>query len=285
MRATPGVPAFPGRDLGFSDVGGVLPDLLVEAVVLVTQLGDPWLLVVAVGLFYLYGPGRRRGALAVALAIGALALVVALKNLFALPRPPEAVRLAAADGFGFPSGHALGSTVVWGSMAVLADAWTRRRRLLAAGAVIAAVSASRVVLGVHYVGDVVVGVAVGLALLAGTLRVARGDPVRAFLVAAGIALAAVAAGGGLDAAAAVGSAVGAGLAWIGLDPDGRSVALPVGVGGIVVFGGLWGVVTATEPGAVLVLVGNAVAAGGVVALPRVSDAVEGRLPRPLGNPG
>ncbi len=278
-----GVASLPGRDLGFADAGGALPDVLVDAVVLLTQLGDPWFVLVAVALFYLFGRDRRRGALAVALVMAALALVLALKNLFAFPRPPAAVRLTAADGFGFPSGHAVGSTVAWGALAVLADVWTRRRRLLTAGAVVAAVSASRVVLGVHYVADVVVGVAVGLALLAGTLRVARGDPARAFLVAAVIAVAAVAVGGGDDAAASVGATVGAGLAWTGLDLDGRAVALLVGVLGLALFGGLWGAVTATGPAAPLALVTNAVAGAGVVALPRISDAVEGQLPRPLRN--
>lgn len=276
---------LPGRDFGLFDAGGSIPDLLVDALVLVTQLGDPWFVLVAAALFYLFGHDRRRGALTVALAMAALALVVALKHLFAFPRPPSPVHLTAAEGFGFPSGHAVGSTAVLGALALLADVWTRRRRLLGAATVVVAVAASRVGLGVHYVGDVVVGVAVGLVLLAGTLWIARDRPARAFLLAVGFAMAAVALGGGGDAAAAVGATVGAGLAWIGSDLDGRTVSLPVGVLGLAFFGGLWAAVTATEPAAPLALVTNAVAGGGVVALPRISDAVEGHLPRAVRSSG
>lgn len=132
----------------------------------VTWLGDRVFLAVLLALvFWLVTDRRRATARVVAYGLVGAAAVVALKHGFALPRPPESVRLIAADGFGFPSGHAVGATVVYGGLA-MEYGWTDDgRRLAAAGLLVGAVSLSRVVLGVHYLGDVLAGVAVGLGLL------------------------------------------------------------------------------------------------------------------------
>lgn len=177
-----------------------------------TQLGDVWLLFATVTLLYWLGDrtpvvgdriDRHRGALLVALALGALALTTGLKELLALPRPPGAGTAVAVevvpaalrpvyegaatgDGFGFPSGHALGTTVVWGGLAWLAGG-DRKHHLGLAGVVVATVCLSRLVLGVHYAVDVLAGVGVGAVYLAGVLRYA-GTPARAFAVAAAVAV-------------------------------------------------------------------------------------------------
>lgn len=265
-----------GRNLGF-DVPAVTSELAVDALLVLTQLGDTWLLLVLVALFYLFGPDRERGALAVALAVGGLALVVALKSLFALPRPPAELHRYPVEGYGFPSGHALGSTVVWGALAALADRWTRNRRVLAAATVVVVVAATRVLLGVHFVGDVVAGVAAGLAFLAGVLWLARDHPTRAFAIAGVVALGAVALGGGVDAVAALGAATGAGLAWVGLDLEGHSVSLAVAVLGGGVLGSLVLVALAVEPPWPLAFAATLAGAGGIVALPRVDGLVAARL--------
>ena len=105
---------------------------------LFTQLGDVWFYFVVLGAWYwlgdrapLVGDGldRRLAARAIALAVGAMALTVLLKGWFATERPPGAetpvavevvplllraayAEAATAEGFGFPSGHALGTTAV-----------------------------------------------------------------------------------------------------------------------------------------------------------------------------
>lgn len=180
---------------------------------ILTQLGDVWFLLAAVTLLYWFGDrtpvvgdrlDRQRGAVLVALALGALAVTTGLKELLAVPRPPGADTAVAAelvpavvrpvyesaatgDGFGFPSGHAVGTTVVWGGLAWLVDGNNRRRRLGFAAGVVALVSLSRLVLGVHYAVDVLAGVLVGAFYLAGVLRYA-GTPGRAFAVAAVVAV-------------------------------------------------------------------------------------------------
>jgi membrane-associated phospholipid phosphatase len=246
------------RGLDLVEAAAGADPAVVLAAAVVTLLGDPRLLFSVLALAYWLAPGRVdadpaavRRAVAVLLALGvaALATTVGLKAALALPRPPASVPAppadwpglaravyrdgVGADGFGFPSGHALGTTVAYGGAAALADVWTRRRRLLAAGTVVAAVALSRVVLSVHYLVDVLAGVAVGLVLLAGVLAAAgaRGGPPgrspraarpdRAFAAAAVPAALAVAVTVGLgtpgsapaEATAALGGALAGALTW------------------------------------------------------------------------
>ena len=97
--------------------------------------------------------------------IGSL-IVVQLKIFFARARPDLAEALRTADGYSFPSGHAMGSTVVFGALSYLvlrmSVPWPKRAAGLAAsGAIIAAISISRVYLGVHWISDIGAGIAAG----------------------------------------------------------------------------------------------------------------------------
>lgn len=139
---------------------GVLPDPAVAAFALVTHLGSGPAYGVAAGAAVL-GWDRRRGlVLAWALLLGAAANAW-LKAFFGWARPPARLHRVTAHGLGFPSGHAQTNGVFWGTLARMEP----RRAVVAAGAgAVVLVSLSRVVLGVHYVRDVVAGAAVGLAL-------------------------------------------------------------------------------------------------------------------------
>lgn len=212
---------------------------LVPAFALVTQLGDLWLYFGVLSLCYwlgrhtpVVGDGldRERAALVIALALGSLAVTTLLKELLAFPRPPgadtavmaetvpAAVRpayewAATADGYGLPSGHALGTTVIWGGLAWAIEGGNRTRRLGLAAAVVVLVSLSRLVLGVHYGVDVVVGVVVGLAFLAAVLRWAD-SPGRAFGIAAAVALVGALLNGPTpDGVRVLGVTLGAVLTW------------------------------------------------------------------------
>lgn len=83
-----------------------------------------------------------------------------LKDLFAIPRPsgPEIRRMVGCEGYSFPSLHAQGTTVIWGYLA-------SQYRSLAMGVVAVVipilVSLSRLYLGVHYLQDVISGLAIG----------------------------------------------------------------------------------------------------------------------------
>jgi len=170
------LPAFPVAARGVGEVAFAesLPTAVVAVFRLLTHLGNPYLLLACVAAAYLFGDrvGIPRPGAAFALGLGlcSIGLVLGLKGFFGLPRPPTATR----SGLGFPSGHALGATAFWGGVAVLADRGRWRRRLTAAGVVVVVVAASRVLIGVHYLVDVVAGVGLGVALLAVTLGTGPG---------------------------------------------------------------------------------------------------------------
>ncbi|QLG49386.1 phosphatase PAP2 family protein [Natrinema halophilum] len=170
------------RGIGWFDAfREVAPDWSVVLLGLVTQLGDVWFLGLLVGIVYWTDRSDRDEAAAiVGITLSGLSLITGLKAVFALPRPervlvetgtlPELTRplyeaTATATGYGFPSGHALMSTVVYLSLAEYWSVSTRRRRYLGAGAIVTAVCLSRIGLGVHYLVDVVAGVGAGAALL------------------------------------------------------------------------------------------------------------------------
>ncbi|MFC7133732.1 MULTISPECIES: phosphatase PAP2 family protein [Salinibaculum] len=154
---------------GLSDVvRDLAPPAVTELFALLTHLGDPPFLLAIVAVYYWLADDRRSPALLVGFALVAVALTIFLKNGLAQPRPPAAVQAVApeTESYGFPSGHAIGATVVYGGL-VAVDARLRNRKVVAGlAALVALVGLSRVVIGVHYLGDVVVGHAVGLAVVA-----------------------------------------------------------------------------------------------------------------------
>ncbi len=95
-----------------------------------------------------------------------------LKDFWQDPRPDIAMSLDGLVGksYGLPSGHAQTSTVLW-----LWLAYEVRRGWMWALAVfvIAGIAMSRLYLGVHDVEDVVVGLAIGLAVVGGGIVVLR----------------------------------------------------------------------------------------------------------------
>lgn len=215
---------------------------LVPVFALVTQLADVWFLLLLLSVLYLTGgsvPGfrdridRKRVAYVIALTIGALALTVGLKLLVALPRPPGAgvppggewvpglltevyASASTGDGFGFPSGHALGATVVYGALALVYGDSISGRRLALAGGLAALVGFSRIALGVHHLTSVLAGFAIGLAYLAAMTKLTdNGRRVGlAFLLAVFAAVFALFGGGyEHDPVLAFGMALGGRLTW------------------------------------------------------------------------
>lgn len=136
-----------------------------------TLIGTPVPLgiVVAIVTFLLVSKKRWRWAayLVFTTGIGSL-LNLALKTYFHRMRPDLAEALRHASGFSFPSGHAMGSTIVFGALAYLAIRalthwqWRWRAAALAfAAATILAIASSRIYLGVHWISDVGAGIAAG----------------------------------------------------------------------------------------------------------------------------
>ena len=151
----------------------------------VTALGSPVVLhaLGAAGTAYVFSRGRRRLAFYLAVTgLGGALLNSVVKALVARPRPVFETPLAHALGKSFPSGHAMSSTVVYGALLLAflpaLDRSRRRVAVLGTGALVVAIAASRVALGVHFLSDVVGGVTLGVAWLCastGAFRVWRTD--------------------------------------------------------------------------------------------------------------
>lgn len=171
LRATPGPIDAAAHAVLLEAVGGARR---VPLVLWVTWLGNNLTLWVAViGLAVAFVAARRPAwALRLVVASGGGGLVVrSLKELFARARPDVAVVEAA--GYSFPSGHAFAGMVFYGMLVVLVWRATRRAdartaAAMLAGLVVLGVGLSRVVLGVHYLSDVVAGWGAGLAWLVGS---------------------------------------------------------------------------------------------------------------------
>jgi len=130
-------------------------DLLVGAMHVITRSGDAATVVGALLCALLLRPGRTAALVAVSTVVG-LALFSAAKRVCRRGRPKVFALLPAPDRFSMPSGHATSAWAIGVSVSVLlptlapiALAWAL------------AVSISRVVLGVHYPFDVLVGALLG----------------------------------------------------------------------------------------------------------------------------
>ncbi|SIS18818.1 Membrane-associated phospholipid phosphatase [Natronorubrum thiooxidans] len=219
---------YRGGDL-LETLHGSMPEWLLLLAALVTRLGDVWIVIsITVIASWLLtwrrstsgsntpqqaetGPPEATPAIwMVSVVVGGLAVMTTLKYVFVLPRPalvaatpavlPPAlessyVSTVTIGGYGFPSGHALGATVAYGLLALTPRTGTRRVRLAVAGVIVLAVSCSRVVLAVHYPGDIVAGIAVGVAYLVAVLWLLERSPfdrtTSAFTLTLGLALVAL----------------------------------------------------------------------------------------------
>jgi undecaprenyl-diphosphatase len=136
-----------------------------------SRLGDGWLWLLTGVLLLLGGSSlclRTLAAVAVAMGIANSALVV-LKRRFHRRRPCAYARhphfdvrplsLFKEDCFSFPSGHTMNAFAV-GSVIALSFPLLAPAVL----AIAASVAASRVVLGLHFVSDVLVGALLGLGI-------------------------------------------------------------------------------------------------------------------------
>lgn len=291
------------REIGITDVvhnAAEGPVILLFG--LITQLGDVWLLFLLSGSLYIagtalpqWGIDRRRALFVLALALTYVTLIGALKALFQSPRPPGATippelswipsilaplveSTTTAESPGFPSGHALGSTMVWGSLALVLDRGSFQNRIGFAGGMILLISFSRLVLGVHYVVDVVVGIGLGVLVL-GTLYWLTehgSEPGWALLAAVGAGMVGLGVDITFDSVAASGGAVGGWLVWrvVAENMPANPTTKREVVIGALIFGAaaiLFGALIAVEPPLLLAFAGSAVSAGLVVGAPLLSQ--------------
>lgn len=149
------------------------PEHVVDAMQVVTYAGSGLVLggVALTSAVLLARRGRGNAAAYVAgAAFGGLVATQILKAVIRRARPELDEPYVQLTTYAFPSGHALAATATYGALAIVLSVSIRarrERRLLVAGlaALIVLVAASRVVLGVHYLLDVLAGTIGGIALL------------------------------------------------------------------------------------------------------------------------
>ncbi len=139
-----------------------------DAVMLtITQLADARvvIVIVAVTLAILWWQHHREEAKFFAVAcLGAFILNTGLKLFFTKPRPHLFPSLIAETSFSFPSGHALGSFVMYGFLSYLLSAhFPKFSKLIYTLAVltIALIGLSRMYIGVHWPTDIIGGYGIG----------------------------------------------------------------------------------------------------------------------------
>jgi undecaprenyl-diphosphatase len=147
---------------------------LVTALEAVTWLGRPVFLGLIVGAaaLVLWRHGRRRLALYLAATvIGAGLVNSAVKVFVDRPRPQVDHPVATAFGSSFPSGHSMAAVATYGALLLVFLPVLRGRFRLAAVAatvlLILVIGSTRLLLGVHFLTDVVAGYVLGLAWLVG----------------------------------------------------------------------------------------------------------------------
>ncbi|WP_254863565.1 phosphatase PAP2 family protein [Halovivax gelatinilyticus] len=214
------------RDLGVTDaIRSALPDWTIPFFELAAMAGDLLVVGAVIGILVVADVWRsreradgtilsRRTAFVVGVIGAGLALTLIVKTVIDAPRPPAELQAVGREGNGFPSGHTMAATVLWGALAYWSDAGTQRSRTIVAVALVALVGLSRLALGVHYLVDVLASVAFGLAFLLAARAFLDGDPRRSFSLAVVLGVVAlVATGANADGVVAFVGSAGAALGW------------------------------------------------------------------------
>lgn len=148
-----------------SELQRATPEVVLDLFVFVTFLGNTEFFILLLTVFY-WGVSREKGISLLAVGLSAGVVTAGLKEAFASPRPPEALHLVEASHYGLPSGHALSSLVIYGSLVYTLGSLTRLQKVAAWLAIAVPIAVSRVFVGVHYPADTLGGWLAGGVLLA-----------------------------------------------------------------------------------------------------------------------
>lgn len=197
------------RDLGLVDLfQGAVPEVLAFPVALLTQLGAIWFAILVLLGVYRYHD-RETAVVIGGVLLAGTATWRFIKEVYVVPRPEQ--EFVPADAFpgilefvfdaavvqagpGFPSGHAVTTTVLYFSLALYLGWGQRWIRYAMATFLVALVGFTRITLGVHYVTDVIVGALIGHTLLFAFFYTANRAAIDRVDLAYGAAIAAAAIG-------------------------------------------------------------------------------------------
>ena len=151
---------------------GDLPAALTTFFKLVTSVIDPMGIIIwvsALVMFFLYKKWKLEAALLAGNLVLHGILIKLIKLLYQRSRPSLS-HLVKEGGYSFPSGHAMATAVVVGTLIIIAQQRIQNQKIkrLVQGLLflfIFMIMASRVYLGVHYPTDVIGGALMGFAIL------------------------------------------------------------------------------------------------------------------------
>ena len=141
--------------LGFTQIGEVISMIILSLIMIV--------------ILMLYKLKIHTLFLVISMLTSSIMIPV-MKNAFDRERP-SLLRLIDISGFSFPSGHATGSSIFFGSlMTIINKTSLNNKGILYAlcAFFVLMISSSRVYLGVHYPTDVIAGITIGTAVVMGT---------------------------------------------------------------------------------------------------------------------
>ncbi|HEY4130452.1 MAG TPA: phosphatase PAP2 family protein [Gemmatimonadaceae bacterium] len=152
-------------------IGAHQNKLVQQAMLEVTALGTGTVVAMIVfitALFLWLNQHKHSAGLLLVATFGGIILDNLLKIGFNRPRPHIFQWGTYAASSSFPSGHAMSSVIVYGTVAYLAARLQRNARsrwltLTFAAVIILWICASRMYLGVHYPSDILAGLIIGLA--------------------------------------------------------------------------------------------------------------------------
>lgn len=140
-----------------------------------TSLGNASTVVIltcfVVGYFYYHKNYFHSSWFAITVIIPTVIINPLLKQIIHRPRPEEIYHLVSATSYSFPSGHSLGSVVVYGALAfLLMEHFPKEKKYslgiwIFVGAFSFLIAMSRVYVGVHYLFDTIAGPSLGGFLL------------------------------------------------------------------------------------------------------------------------
>jgi membrane-associated phospholipid phosphatase len=158
----------------FNQIDADRPELVKTAEV-VSDVFDPNVFRVAltvIAVVYLIHGERHHATWLVVTVFGGAALGFTLKEIVGRARPVLPDPVSAAPGLSFPSGHALGASIGCCLLLLISLRFLSRRgrivAVIAAVSLVGLVALARVVLGVHFVSDVLAGIALGIGWVAVT---------------------------------------------------------------------------------------------------------------------
>lgn len=138
----------------------------------ITHVGDlvvqTAITVLVVSMLFILRKWRTALWYGLTVLIGAGILNGAIKELYGRARPSQIQPLVEIGGYSFPSGHSMGSVIVFGGILFLIIQGLRSSQLkvlisLLISLLILAIGISRVYLGVHFPTDVIGGFSLGFA--------------------------------------------------------------------------------------------------------------------------